>query len=284
MAEDSKTLQMQEQKYYSSDNVNSAYKELWGEGNIHCGFFPHLEDDSAAILTFAQAGERVTAMMGELSAVDENSRVLDLGCGFGKPLIDLCQKTKCSGVGLDLTKENIDKCNIFADGCPGVKVEFRQGSFLEAASLFENEEKFTHVFSQYAFCHVHDKIEEILANCYGCLAPNGVLVVLDYLGPKDGSDPSELTRKHCYERLHFTKLIGHDAYKAALQKTGFEIVKYLNLDKHAAYGYGTLGKVAKEKQFKKENGEPLYLDYEYTEKAANNQEVGQNLFIAKRST
>ena len=61
-------------------------------------------------------------------------------------------------------------------------------------------------------------------------------------------------------------------------------MRYLNLDKHAAYGYGSLGKLAKEKGFKKENGEPLYLDYEYTEIAANNQEVGQNLFIAKRSS
>lgn len=276
------STQTEEQKYYASDNVSSAYDKLWGSGNIHCGYFPHIEDEDAEVLTFEQAGEQVTKKMVEEASINAASRVLDLGCGFGKPLLDVCIQTKCVGVGLDLSPENIKKCNQRCSQIKEVKASFVQGSFFDINQKFSEIEPFTHMFSQYAFCHVHSQISELLAQIFKLLPKGGILVNLDYLGPADGSEPSAETRKYCYDRLNFQKLIGHEAYKAELKKAGFEIVKYYELDAHGAFGYGLLVEGAKKMKAMKNNNEPLYKDYEYTALAMNSKKVGQCLFVARK--
>jgi len=60
MAAEPKKLTVEE-KYYASEVVQDSYKDLWGEGNIHAGFFPHLMDANAKVLNFAEGANEVKA-------------------------------------------------------------------------------------------------------------------------------------------------------------------------------------------------------------------------------
>jgi len=217
--------------------------------------------------------------MIKLGEINENSYVLDLGCGYGKALLDVCKATGCKGVGLDLSESNIEQCNKYAQNNPDLDMKFAVGSFTDVPRKLK-EEKFTHVFSQYAFCHVHKELLKIFQEAHQCLRPGGKLVCFDYMGAKNGEKPTIHIIKHCYDRLHFTYLAGHKEFKEKLQQAKFEIKTYLELDEHIAFAYNLLGEAAKTSKVLKENGDPLWEDYIETSKYARKGLMGQNLFVA----
>ncbi len=100
-----KPLEKQKSKdvenYYNNPNTDEFYSKLWGEGNIHFGYFPNLEkaegetkeSENVEEPSYEKAAEVITSKMAELGKIDSNSRVVDLGCGYGKPACDLAKLT-----------------------------------------------------------------------------------------------------------------------------------------------------------------------------------------------
>lgn len=279
--ESNSTASTPQEEYYAAEAVKEAYTKIWGEGNIHGGYFPHLVDSKQPVLSYAQAAEEVTFQMAILGEISESSVVLDLGCGYGKALYDVCKKYNCTGVGVDLSEDNIKRCLEYKQKSPELNLNYVRGSFTDVPADLK-QQKFTHIISQFAFCHVHKELNTILQNAKACLQPGGVLVCFDYLGPKNGQEPPELVRKHGYERLTFTYLAGHEEYKRQLAETGFEILQYKELDDHFSYGYNLIGEAAKKAGIRKVNGDLLSEDYFYSAKVAKEGWLGMNLFSAKK--
>eukprot|EP00494_Astrolonche_serrata_P016872 UN17047 len=65
------------------------------------------------------------------AGIDKNSKVIDFGCGYGKPLLDVCKATGCEGVGIDLSAENVKICKQIQkeDYKADIKTSFQIGSF-----------------------------------------------------------------------------------------------------------------------------------------------------------
>eukprot|EP00395_MALV-II_sp_L67-2_P000128 gene128-331_t len=286
--------------YYDSANTVKNYKKTWGQGNIHFGYFPDKSDEdliafdsidgASASEVFADAAVLLTHRVADFGEMGPDSVVLDLGCGFGKPLMDLAAYANIKkGVGLDLATKHVTEATQFAaEWYPSLNLEFVEGSFTELPSALR-QGTFTHVTSNVAFCHLHEKLPEILKEAYAALKPGGVLAAVDYLGPDadaatgESREPDALTKEHVWKRLKFRQLKGHTLYKKALVDAGFEIEHYEELDKHMCYGYALLAAAARQHGLVSEDGAALADNYDMTVKACSElKDLGMNLYKVRK--
>mmetsp|Transcript_3006 Transcript_3006/g.4445 ORF Transcript_3006/g.4445 Transcript_3006/m.4445 type:complete len:288 (-) Transcript_3006:208-1071(-) len=278
--EESPQTQKKVDIYYSSSKTDQAYKVCWGEGNIHFGYYPHLDDSKAEKITFDKAAEKLTMEMIKVGEIDSKSKVLDMGCGYGKPACDVASNTKAQVWGVDLSGMHINKAE---ERAKSLKVDgnthFHKGSFTDLPKAVTDEKAtFTHVWSQVAWCHAHAVLEDILAQAYSVLKKGGKLIVNDFLGSDD--EVKEETKEHVWKRLKFTTLVGHKKWKEAVEKAGFKIKIYKDLDKHMEYGYAELARTANKHGFKSADGELLGKNYAESSKAGKNGQIGMNLCVA----
>lgn len=283
----------QTKTYYDSNNAAKNYEETWGKGNIHFPYFPDMSkvelhdfasiDQTTAKQRYSAGAERLSQEIAIQGKMGPSSAVLDLGCGYGKPLADIVKFSKAAkGVGLDLATRHVAEGNKNAQADPEIKdrVSYVEGSYLDLPKELEN--KFTHVTSNVAFCHMQSHLLDILKNAYKALKPGGVISAVDYL-KNTNHEPDEITKEFVYKRLTFTKLVSHADYKKALVDAGFEIEYYHQLDEHMCYGYALLAAASANKDLRSADGRPLSQDYTMTVKSCHEfKDIGMNLYVARK--
>jgi len=261
---------------------SSHYDLVWGLDNIHLGYYPHIAGpaggDMMVVLDNAQAADCLTKRMIDVGQINYKSKVLDLGCGKGQGLKLVCQATGCTGVGLDVGTVNIDRANQVAAEMPDVKMSFFEGTYTDLPQGILSQ-KFDVIFSQVAFCHVHNELAHILEQCKKVLAPGGIMVINDYLGCDMPGGASQKTKDNVWKRLHFEYLHGHVAWRNICQESGFEFQYYENLDAHMAHTYDDMQKKANSMGLKSADGAPLGDNYGESAAAIRAGEVGMNLCV-----
>jgi len=260
----------------------SHYDLVWGQDNIHLGYYPHLVGpaggDMMVVLDNAQAADCLTKRMIDVARINHTSTVLDLGCGKGQALTFLCEATGAKGVGIDIGEVNIKRANELCKENPHLDMKYYEGSFT-AIHPEVLAQKFSVIFVQVAFCHVHNELPQIMEHCKQCLAPGGVMIINDYLGCDYPEGASEFTKEQCWKRLHFEYLHGHKAWRKIVQDTGYDIVFYENLDTHMAQTYDDMQRKANKLGIKSADGAALGDNYGATAKCIRAGEVGMNLAL-----
>jgi len=252
------------------------YDTVWGQDNIHLGYYPHIASKDLVILDNVQAADALTRRMIQLAKIDHNSTVLDLGCGKGQAARVIADHTGAAVTGIDLSTTNIVRANQVAKSLPHLKLQFYEGSFTDLPKEVLSQ-KYSVIFSQVAFCHVHFMLPKIFEEAQKVLAPGGVLVVNDYLGGKKKA--SQLTRENVHKRLHFEFLHTHKEWRRIAEEAGFVIHAYEDLDAHMAQTYRDMEKKARKLGFKSADGALLADNYAMTVKATEIGENGMNLAL-----
>jgi cyclopropane fatty-acyl-phospholipid synthase-like methyltransferase len=259
-------------------NKASHYDTLWGLDNIHLGYYPHLVDKKAVVLNFQQAGAQLTRRMIEIAQIDHTSRVLDLGCGKGLACKEIAELTGAACTGMDLAEANIERGNQVAKENPHLKLDFCVGSFTELPQQLL-ERKYTHIFSQVAFCHVHKMLSTTFSELKKLLAHGGVAIINDYIGTED--EVIEDTRENVHKRLHFEMLNGHKTWRRTAEDAGIEIMHYENINKHIEQSYRQLAAEAAKYDFKSADGQPIVDNYRQTVAVAEKGQIGMNVALLK---
>jgi cyclopropane fatty-acyl-phospholipid synthase-like methyltransferase len=249
---------------------------VWGQDNIHLGYYPHIATKDLVKLDNVQAADALTKRMIELAKIDHNSTVLDLGCGKGQSARVIAQHTGAAVTGIDLSTTNIERANEVAANLPMLKLKFYEGSFTDLPAEVLSQ-KYTHIFSQVAFCHVHQLLPSIFAEAQKVMTPSSVMIVNDYLGGK--KKPSEMTREHVHKRLHFAHLHTHREWRRIAEEAGFVIEAYEDLDKHMAETYQDMEIKARRLGFKSTDGALLADNYKMTVEATKAGENGMNVAL-----
>merc|ERR1719456_919724 len=252
----------------------SHYDLVWGLDNIHLGYYPHLVGNDMVVLDNVEAADALTQRMIEVGQIKHTSSVLDLGCGKGQACRVIAERTGAAVTGVDLGTTNIQRANEVAASRPDLRMKFFEGSFTDLPKEVASE-KYSVIFSQVAFCHVHKLLPTILEQVKRVLAPGGVLIVNDYLGGDKGV--SDKTKEHVWKRLHFEHLHGHQAWRKITEESGFVIQYYENLDRHMAQTYRDMAKKAERLGLKSTDGTPLAVNYSESVHAIEVGEVGMNL-------
>ena len=143
-----------------------------------------------------------------------------------------------------------------------------------------SDEKFTHLFTIQAICHVARYFNDVCREAASILDTNGIMVINDFVVAEDG--PTEKAAAHFYKRLHFDNLMSFADYAEGLTNNGFDIIKYENCSEHAKYGYEILAPQAEEKGSIEADGLPLSKHYQETSKCFQRGELGMVVIVARK--
>eukprot|EP00483_Globobulimina_turgida_P010028 UN10047 len=174
--------------------------------------------------------------MIDKSVITSKSNVIEFGCGKGTAALQIVQRTKCNYIGIDLTESHIKQAQQQCDKAKVKNVQFEHNSFLDLDDK-EHKNKYSHVFSQVAINHCHDRFDQVCQSAHNVLKKDGILVWCDFVG-SDKKITKEMD--NLLNRLKLPHLLSHHAFKEKIEENGFKILEnngYENLDRHAIYGY-----------------------------------------------
>lgn len=108
------------------DYTGPVIARYWGQ-TLHFGFWDGPDDRTP----FAAAADRLTQLVAEQLTVGPGAEVLDVGCGNGKPAIDVATITGARVTGVDLNPRELEAAEGLARSVPGGdRVTFQVGDAL----------------------------------------------------------------------------------------------------------------------------------------------------------
>lgn len=204
--------------YYDSGSADEFYKNIWGGEDIHIGLYKTPDE------AIPPASRRtVETMANELKGINADSRVLDLGAGYGGSGRYLAEKYGCKVVCLNIS-ETQNARNVQLNKEQGLDhlVSVVHGDF---ENVGMEDASFDYVWSQDAFLHSGDR-ERVLDEIDRVLKPGGLLVFTD---PMQSDDCPDGVLDPILARIQLSTLGSFRFYREELKKRGFEEVNVQDL-------------------------------------------------------
>jgi sarcosine/dimethylglycine N-methyltransferase len=204
--------------YYDSGSADAFYRTLWGGEDIHIGLYEGPGDP------VREASQRTVERMASLlEAPGPQTRVLDLGAGYGGAARHLARRFRCHVTCLNLSEvQNETNRRLSAEQGLGGRVRVRHGNFEEVP---EPDASFDVVWSQDAFLH-SGRRRRVLEEAWRVLAPGGQLLFTD---PMQADDCPPHVLQPVYDRLHLDSLASFAFYRKVAAELGFEEIRTVEL-------------------------------------------------------
>jgi ubiquinone/menaquinone biosynthesis C-methylase UbiE len=260
------------------DAEDALYRSFWDRsGGLHWGIF-----NASTGVNFLEACDNTNKVMVQRAGIDSSSHVLDLGCGNGTSAAWLNSITGCRIVGVDLSgvriANAIESLQDLPDGARE-RVSFEKAS---ATDLPFDKGEFSHVWSQAAIYHFHEK-EKALQEACRVLQPGGILAFDDLIKPRP--DISGEAKAYVYDRLLFNTDFSFESYQSALEDAGFEVLEAEDLSSHLKTTYQCLTLITRGKSFEDpDTYQSLSLAYEQMVGAVQRGELGWAMYICEKKS
>ncbi len=197
--------------YYNSSDADTFYSTIWGGEDIHIGLY-HSEND-----TIPEASLRTQKRMIEhLNKLNSDSRVIDLGSGYGGSARYLAKKFKCNITALNLSEvENNRARKLNSRQNLDHLIEVVDGNFEE---LPYDDESFDIVWSQDAFLHSPVR-DQVIRQASRILKSGGEFIFTD---PMQSDDCPEGVLQPILDRIHLESMASPEFYRETADETGLE--------------------------------------------------------------
>jgi sarcosine/dimethylglycine N-methyltransferase len=238
MSENQKTAVDKAQEYYNSDDADNFYFTIWGGEDIHVGLY-NSEDEPI----FDASRRTIERMASKISNLDKNSKILDIGAGYGGAARYLAKKYGCQVVALNLSEvENErDRAMNKEQGLDHL-VTVEDGSFED---LPYPDYSFDVVWSQDAILHSGNR-EQVIKEVARVLKSGGDFVFTD---PMQTDDCPEGVLQPILDRIHLESLGSPGFYRESAKKYG---LKEIEFEEHASQLPIHYGRVLKETENQEE--------------------------------
>ncbi len=206
--------------YYDSQDADAFYAAVWGGEDIHIGLYE-------LGMPIEEASRRtVSAMAKALRTLGPDSRVLDLGAGYGGAARYLAQGSGCRVTCLNLSAVQNQR-NIKLNATQGLddRVTVLHGSFEDIPM---DDGSVDIIWSQDSFLHSDDR-DRIMDEINRVLAPAGEVIFTD---PMQADDCPSGVLQPVYERLSLSSLASIRYYREAMAKRGF---KEESIEEHTSH-------------------------------------------------
>ena len=202
--------------YYDSEDADAFYRHVWGGEDIHVGLY------SSADEAIAVASRRTVERMAELAApLTQETRVLDLGAGYGGAQRYLARHYSCQCVALNLSEvENERNRRMTGEAGLSGQIEIIPGDF---TALDFDDACFERVWSQEALIHADEEGRaSACVEAVRVLKPGGRFLFTDPMR----TDDAPIDRlQPIYDRIHLESLGSPRFYRDTLASLGMrEIV------------------------------------------------------------
>ena len=199
------------ESYYDSKEADEFYKNFWGGEDIHIGLYSTLSEG------VAKASHRtVVTMAEELGGLGRQSKVIDLGAGYGGSARYLSSQWGCHVDCLNLSQTQ-NAVNVLKNEDAGLSalINVAHGSF-EAIPV--DGPVYDVVWSQDAFLHSGHRaavLDEITRVC----KPGGHVIFTD---PMQADDCPAGVLQPILDRIHLENMGSFKFYREELATRGFE--------------------------------------------------------------
>lgn len=213
--------------------LKKYYDKTWDSSRhtLHVGIFNHKKDslDKA----YKQATEHLIENITAIMPISKNSKILDVGCGTGRTLIEICAKHNCRGVGIDLSDEQIKDAqeylqkinkNHSLQKLPKINVRFIRTSGSNLEKSLEKDRQFTHIISQDAIFLITNK-QSFFENVYRLLIPGGIFAAADFLSESGDSKITESEKSLIYKLVNWNESLSLITYQDILKTVGLSVIK-----------------------------------------------------------
>lgn len=212
--------------YYNSDDADNFYFHVWGGEDIHIGLYQDSDDDIAA--ASRRTVERMAVVAGPL---DQETRVLDIGSGFGGAARYLANRFGCQVTCLNLSeKENERNRAMNQEQDLDHLISVVDGSF---ESIPAADEHFDLVWSQDAILHSGDR-GRVVGEVARVLRPGGRFVFTD---PMQADDCPSGVLQPVLDRIHLSTLASFAFYRRAAAQHHLEEVEVIPLTEYLPLHY-----------------------------------------------
>jgi sarcosine/dimethylglycine N-methyltransferase len=200
--------------YYNSADADNFYAIIWGGEDIHIGLYEEPDED------IGRASRRTVERMAGWVRLRPDTRVLDVGSGYGGAARFLARTYRCRVTCLNLSEVENERNRALnrEHGLDGL-VEVVDGSFEDLP--FEDN-AYDVVWSQDAFLHSGDR-SRVLEEVARVLRPGGELIFTDPMAA-DGCPPSALAP--ILDRLSLESMGSPDYYRRQLYRLGMRSVEF----------------------------------------------------------
>ena len=202
------------QNYYNSSDADNFYFTIWGGEDIHIGLYRSENDQ------IGDASRRTVQRMADHAELNADSKVLDLGAGYGGAARYLAKTYGCSVVALNLSEvENERDREKNREQGLDDRIEVVDASFEDVPY---DDDTFDLIWSQDAFLH-SGRRDLVLKEAARVLKPGGQMVFTDPM--RDDNCPTEVLGP-ILARLQLEDLASPGFYRETLGELGFEEVRF----------------------------------------------------------
>jgi ubiquinone/menaquinone biosynthesis C-methylase UbiE len=202
--------------------------------NLHIGYFDDTKPGT-------DPKERHTEVMIEAAELGAGDRLLDVGCGFGRPAVAAARATGARVVGINVSAEQVRQGRTLAEEA-GVadQVTFEQA---DGMALPYPDDSFDAVWASEAIMYMSDR-PKALREIERVLVPGGRFVLSDY------AERTELTaeqRVSLKEGFTVEALPTIEGYRDLLRGAGLEITRFEDATSHLHRSAARIPEVLDEK-------------------------------------
>lgn len=202
-------------EYYNSKDADNFYFHIWGGNDIHIGIY---DSDQEPI---ADASRRTVEKIAELLPdLDENSRILDIGSGYGGAARYLADRHGCRVTALNLSEtENERARTMNREAGLDHLIEVMDGSFEDIPC---DDNSFDVAWSQDAILH-SGRRKQVIKEVARVLKPGGSFVFTD---PMQADDCPPGVLQPVLDRIHLESLGSPGFYTQACRENGLKLIRF----------------------------------------------------------
>lgn len=267
--------------------LKKYYDETWDPKSqtLHVGIFQNSKQSLDQ--SYQNATDYLVSRLNKVLELNKDSKILDIGCGTGGTLIELCEKYQCQGTGVDISDAQIKSAKDFlvkknSKKTNKIKANFVRGSGSELNKIFKKDEQFTHIISQDAILLVVNK-KSLFENLYRLLVPGGAIAIADFLSEKPAGQYTKTEQELIYKLVNWNEELSFSAYQEILATVGLVEIQAEQKNKDMIQTYSVLANNL-EKYLKKEDETygRLYERYRNIASAVKTGKMAWGLFFAKK--
>jgi ubiquinone/menaquinone biosynthesis C-methylase UbiE len=237
MADKSQEVVDTTKNYYDSEDADNFYYNIWGGEDIHVGLYNQVGDDISE--ASQKSVEKMTELIGD--RVDKNTRVVDVGAGYGGTARYFAKKFGCPVDCLNLSEKEND-LNKEKNKKLGYEdlVNVYGGNF---EALPFSDASYELAIAQDALLHsgnkkkVFEEVDRVLKNGSDFI----------FTDPMQADDCPEGVLKPVLERIHLDSMGSVAKYRQMAKELGWEEVQVVEMPEQLVNHYSSVRKLLQEK-------------------------------------
>ncbi|MEM9089605.1 MAG: methyltransferase domain-containing protein [Cyanobacteria bacterium P01_F01_bin.53] len=217
------------QSFFAAKDIDLFYQRVLGE-HSHCGIFKHPDEE------LQPAKERTTEYMASLLSLTQESRLVDLGAGYGGAARYLASTYGCQVSCLNLSEQQ-NEINIERNRAANLSglVDVHQGIF---DALPFADASFNVAWSQDALHYSNTQLQAV-REAHRVLAKGGELLISNYFLRED--KPSEADKLRAIELYtsgtHKVYFLPRQDYQDFAVALGMREVQFIDLTENVAINF-----------------------------------------------